>query len=106
MADMLLQVTIAATGVPQQISKSLPANNQQGNAVFNNESIFFQQITFQNNGSNPMRLGDRSVSATRGIILGPSGSNTSTVPINYSTYLSDWWLEGTAGDVCDILYIK
>lgn len=106
MADMLLQVQIAATGVPQQISKSLPANNQKGNAVFNNESIFFQQITFQNNGLNPMRLGDRSVSSIRGIILGASASNTNTVSINYSTYLSDWWLEGTAGDICDILYLK
>jgi hypothetical protein len=97
MANLLHQVTIPAGG-KVQISANLAAGIPP--------DTYVQQITFQNNGGNNMRLGDVTVSATRGLILGPSGSDTSSCPINYGTFLSDWWLEGTAADVCDILYIK
>lgn len=106
MADLLLQVTIANTGVPQQISKSLPAANRTGPELFDPQNTFAQQIIFQNKGSNNMMLGDTTVSTTRGLVLVPSGAANVGAFINYGTYLSDWWVVGTAGDVLTVLYIK
>ena len=97
MANILGQVTIPSSG-SVQISTGL-ANNES-------PMHFVQQIIFQNKGSNNMRLGDNSVSATRGIILLPTGSANFATGINYGTFLSDWWIHGTPGDVLDFAYVK
>lgn len=106
MADLLLQVTIASTGVAQQVSKSLPAASRTGPELFDPQNTFAQQIIFQNDGTNAMRLGDTTVTATRGLVLSASGSANFGAFINYGTFLSDWWVVGTAGDVLTVVYIK
>jgi hypothetical protein len=110
MANLLLQVTIPAGGLVQ-ISTALQVRTGgpgvgPGPAIGN---IYVQQLMFQNNSASAVRVGDWSVSATRGILLAagtPGGSTNLGAFINYGTYLSDWWLFGTAGTVIDILYIQ
>jgi hypothetical protein len=106
MANMLLKVTIAATGTPQQITKSLPSNNLGGNAGFDSANIYVQQLIFQNQGDNDMHIGDVTTSSTNGLLLSGSGTANFGAFINYGTYLSDWWVVGTEGDVLMVLYIK
>lgn len=119
MANLLLQVTIPASG-KAKVSSFLPTNNGVGNAVFDSGNIYVQWLAFQNNAANPIRYGDQSVSMTtpaavnggtagKGILLAagsPGMSGSQSTPINYGTYLSDWWIAGTAGDVIDVLYIQ
>jgi hypothetical protein len=93
-----LQVTITATGVPQ------PLTPIQLKGIAN--GIYFQQLFLQNNGSNNMRIGDSSVSTTKGILLYPGGSQTGAMAIEYSGTLNDWYVVGTAGDVLDIMVIQ
>jgi len=72
------------------------------------ESTFCKQILFQNNSAHIVRVGDSTVSATVGIALAPGtpgGSFNSGPPDIYHTYLSDWYLFGTVGDVIQVLYI-
>lgn len=92
----LLQLTITATGVNQPI---IPA------AVVPDRILPFQQIIFQNNGSNNMRLGDAGVSATRGIVVGPSGGTNVAPQLQYSGDLSEFYVNGTAGDILDIMVL-
>lgn len=76
------------------------------------QNIFCRQIFFQNNAANVVRVGnDNTVSATKGMALAPAAGgnpggslNSGPSPIYY-TYLSDWWLFGTAAQVIDVLYI-
>ena len=119
MANLLIQVTIPSSGLAH-ISSFLPANNGVGNAVFDPANIYVQWLCFQNNSAHPIRYGDQSASMTtpaasnggtagKGILLtggSPGGSGSQSTPINYGTYLSDWWIAGTSGDVIDVLYIK
>jgi len=119
MANLLLQVTIPSGG-KAQVSSFLPANNGVGNAVFAPGNIFVQWLTFQNNSAHSIRYGDQSVSVTtpaavnggtagKGMLLAPGspgGAGSQSTPVNYGTYLSDWWIAGTAGDVIDVLYIQ
>jgi hypothetical protein len=110
MANLLLQVTIPASG-KVQISTALPALTGgpgigQAPQIGN---IYVQQLMFQNNSATSIRIGDWSVSPTRGILLAPGtpgGSSNYGAFINYGTYLSDWWISGTAGAVIDIIYIQ
>lgn len=55
-----------------------------------------------------MRLGDSSVSSTKGIQLlaaGVSGSVFKTDPsVAYAQYLSDFWIQGTATQLVDVFY--
>ena len=93
----LLQVTIAASDTAQPI---IPANP---NGTPN--SIYFQFALFQNNGtSGTMRLGDSSVSTTKGIVIQKTGSLESSLPLQYAGTLNEWYVVGTQGDVLDILY--
>ena len=98
MANMNLKVPILATGVPQPISASLP------NSVA--PATYVQQLILQNQGLNNMYVGDSSTTNSNGLLLGPSGSANAGSFMNYGTYLSDWWVVGTAGDVLFCLYIK
>jgi hypothetical protein len=52
-----------------------------------------------------MRLGDLSVSSTRGILLYPTGSATVAPQVQYSGDLSEFYVNGTAGDVLDIMVL-
>src|SRR5215475_1936171 len=90
------QVTLLAG--PTQLSPSIPG-----------QQVLCRQILIQNNSANNMRLGDANVSATRGIQLnaapgGGGGSfNSGATPI-FNSYLSDFWLFGTQGDVVDFMF--
>ncbi len=69
--------------------------------------ILCRQVIIQNNAAHIMRVGDSTVSATKGIYLaaGPGGGslNSGAVAI-YNSYLSDFWVFGTAADVVDVFY--
>lgn len=92
----LLQVTIAATNTAQPLVS--PAQGGIANA------INYQFVLFQNNGSNTMRLGDASVSNTKGIIIQQTGSLESSLALTYTGTINSWYVAGTQGDVLDILY--
>lgn len=98
MANMNLKVTIGSTGVAQNISASLPTTVPP--------NTFVQQMILQNQGSNPMHVGDVATTTTNGLLLSASGTANLGAFINYGTFLSDWWVVGTAGDVLFVLYVK
>ncbi len=67
-----------------------------------------RQVTFQNNAANTMRIGDSTVSSTKGIQLAfgnPGGSATMGTLDAYNTDLSEWWVFGTNAQLLDVLYI-
>lgn len=70
-------------------------------------NILARQVIIQNNAASTMRLGDSTVSATKGIFLasGPGGGQFNSGPISAApnSYLSDFWVFGTAAAVVDIL---
>lgn len=98
----LIQVTLLAGATPivSPSATQTPTQNR----------ISFQTLLIQNNSANVCRVGDSSVSATKGIALA-AGSTTTQLPLaivpplEYSSDLSDYYLFGTAGNVIDILYI-
>jgi hypothetical protein len=66
-----------------------------------------RQVIIQNNSAHVMKLGDSTVSATKGIamLLGPGGGSFNSGAVTtYNSYLSDFWVFGTAADVVDIFY--
>lgn len=95
MAWVLTQATLGAAA-----TQLVPPASAQA-------QIMCRQIIIQNNAAHTMRIGDSSVSATKGIFLalGPGGGsfNSGVVTI-YNSYLSDFYAFGTAADVVDILY--
>ena len=110
MANLIGQVTIPSSGKVQLGSDLNPQTGGPGNLTANlvPATIYVQVLQVQNNGASTtnMRLGDRSVSATRGILLFPSSSDNIGAFINYGSYLNDWWVFGTAGDVVDYLFVQ
>ena len=112
MANLLGQVTIPAGGKVQLSTGIQQPGTPTGAGVGAPQigNLYVQQLIIQNNGSHNCRVGDVTVSSTRGILLAgstpPGGSISNTTPINYATYLSDWWVSGTSGDVIDFLYIQ
>lgn len=58
----------------------------------------WQQVTFYNNSTHVMYVGDSRVSSTLGIPLQPSNSFTVSCPLGYTESLHDWWASGTAAD--------
>jgi hypothetical protein len=88
----LLQATIPAGGGPAQLSTS---------------QTLCRQIIIQNNAAHSVRVGDSSVSATKGIYLaaGPGGGTfNSGAVVVYNSDLRDFYLFGTAADVIDVFY--
>lgn len=65
----------------------------------------YQSVTFQNNGAAVMRVGDKSVSTTKGYSLAAGASVTFTCPQGYSETLNDFWTIGTATQVLDVIVI-
>lgn len=92
-----LQVVIAVTGVNQPIIP--PA------VVPSNSTHPFQAMTPQNTGSNNMRLGDATISTTKGLLLTPVGSVGISNQLQFSGDLSEFYVNGTAGDTLDIMVI-
>jgi hypothetical protein len=98
-----LQITISVSGTTQQFqSASLPCRN----------------VTVQNNATNPMRVGDSAVTSSRGILLnggspvagsppaGAPGDSFGSGAYNFGACdLNELYVNGTAGDVLDVLYI-
>ncbi len=97
---VIFQVTIPTSGIVQitaGLPKNVPANT------------YVQQLIIQDNAGSSIRIGDTTVSSTKGILLSPGtpgGSLNIGAFMNYGSYLSDWWIAGTSGAVIDILYIQ
>jgi hypothetical protein len=101
---VIFQVTIPAGG------KVNITNRVNGSAIPANipTATYVQQLVIQNNAGHTLRIGDSTVSSTKGIVISPGspgGMFNGGGFINYGSYLSDWWLFGTSADVIDILYI-
>lgn len=114
MADMNLRVVIPASG-KARLSDFLPTRTGgTGNllasapgAPFSDAGdIYMQNAAFQNQGGANMAIGDASTTLNNGFILTPFGSFTATGYINYATYISDWYVAGTPGQVLFLLYNK
>ncbi len=94
----LLQVTLVATATPVIPKAVVPANSRS-----------FSMICVQNNAAANVRVGDSTVSATRGILLAPpsgggqGGSITLTPSLQFTGDLCEFYLFGTAGQVIDLL---
>jgi hypothetical protein len=111
MANLIGQVTIPASG-KAHLSDGLQQPGVTTGAGVGGPQIgnlYVQQLQIQNNSGHVMRVGDVTVSATRGIVIAsgaPGGSDNLGAFINYGTYISDWYVFGTTGDVVDFLYIQ
>lgn len=72
------------------------------------QSIYAKWVVFQNNAAASMRLGDSTVSATRGMYLagGPGGGTANPVPFSpvSQTNLKFWYVFGTSGQILDYAY--
>ena len=89
MTPRLIQVTLTAAATP---ISATPA--------------YFNQMTVQNNASHTCRIGDATVSATKGILLGATGgSNNTGTFAGQQGDASQFYLFGTAGDVIDVLLV-
>lgn len=72
--------------------------------------IYTPYLEVQNNANNLCRIGDNTVTASRGILLSPTGATSSTVPPfvvqrgDNRICLNQYYLFGTAGDQIDVLY--
>jgi hypothetical protein len=67
-------------------------------------TIPFQWATFQNNGTNSMRIGDSSTSSTRGILLPPTAALTFGPAQHEGQNLNEWFVYIVSGDKCDIMF--
>lgn len=88
-----LQFTIPASGLLRLSDPGTP-----------NAGIFYQQLVIQNNNQTNFRVGDSTVSATRGILIFPTGSLTITVPMSYRRS-QEFWVFGTASALVDVLVV-
>ena len=88
----ILQLTM--TGSKQQISPLSTTGAQ----------VYCSVLSIQNNGTNNMRIGDNTVTTSRGQLVSGSGSIYTAPCPPKGTRLADWYIIGTANDVADILY--
>lgn len=89
----LLQVTIGASAT--RVSST---------------SIFCRQVIFQNNAGNACRVGDSTVSATKGVALAaagatPGGSLNLGPGPGLEIDLKEFYIAGTQTDKIDVLYL-
>lgn len=85
---VLIQVTLGATAT--QISAS---------------NINVQSLVVQNNtASDTCRVGDSTVTTSKGLLVNASGSYNLTLNFPRGTILSQWYIAGTQNDVIDVLY--
>jgi hypothetical protein len=97
----LMQVILLDSVPTPLIPKSLaPANSRS-----------FSVITFQNNNATgEIRIGDATVSATRGIMIDPAattgkagGAYTITPSLQFTGDLTEFYFYGTAGAIVDVM---
>lgn len=100
--QLILGTNATPSGATPLIPKTLaPANSRS-----------FSHITIQYNGTGTVRVGDATVSASRGILLSPGnpagtqgGSSTITPSLQFSGDLTEFYFFGTAGQPVDILVL-
>jgi hypothetical protein len=95
MAWQLLQTTLLATAT-QLAAPSSPT-----------AQIQCRQVIIQNNAAGTMRVGDSTVSSTKGILLaaGPGGGSFNSGPVDcYNSYLSDFYVFGTVSQIVDVFF--
>jgi hypothetical protein len=65
-----------------------------------------QTMVLQNNAAAVMRVGDKTVSTTKGISLAATGTPV-VIPLgqDYSSRLSEFWVVGTATQVLDVMIL-
>jgi len=71
-------------------------------------SSYAREVSFQNNATHTMRIGDSKTSATRGALLSsgsPGGSITLGPVVSGVIDLSTFWVNGTQNDVLDVVYV-
>ena len=97
----ILQITMTGAAVPIVAKGVQPSN-----------SLPFQTLVIQNNGANVVRVGDASVSATKGISVSPTGGSSVTTPwlilspgLEYTSDAYEFFLFGTSGDKVDVLLL-
>jgi len=62
-------------------------------------------MLFQNNAAHVMRIGDANISTTRGLsVATPGGAFYVGPATGVGRDLGSWYVNGTAGDVLDIVY--
>lgn len=87
----LIQVTLTAAATP----------------ITTNTGLYASTLTIQANTAANVRVGDNTVSTSKGILLSlgaPGGSATFTMAFPRGTHLSDWYLFGTTTQLVDVLY--
>jgi hypothetical protein len=62
-------------------------------------------IDFQNNAGHTMRVGDSTVTSSIGHLLAATGGGWTLHTDGYFSYLSDWFVVGTAADVVDVTFV-
>lgn len=88
----ILQVTIAAGSAPTEIT-----------AI---QNTWVQQLIIQNNATHDIRVGDDTVTTTKGIVVKAQGGSLNLSPnLDYTVNLSQVYIAGTAGDIIDVLFI-
>ena len=90
----LLQLAPSATGTAKVIPQ----------APVIKETVPFQWATFQNNGSNAMRVGDATTSSTKGLLLQAGGALTFGPSLHEGQDLNQWYVYIVSGDKCDIMF--
>jgi hypothetical protein len=91
----LIQIAASATGTVPVVARS---------ASIIGPTVPFQWVTFQNNGSNAMRVGDSSTSSTKGISLSVGGALTFGPAQHEGQDLNEWYIYIVSGDKCDIMF--
>lgn len=91
----IIQLAPAATGTVPVLVRS---------AAIVTPTMPFQWATFQNNGTNDMRIGDAATDATHGILLSSGGAFTFGPAQHEGQNLNEWYVYIVTGDVCDIIY--
>jgi len=91
----ILQVTLGAGATPL------------ASAATSTLGLYCSLLVIQDNATHTMRVGDSTVSATRGMLLAsgsPGGSGTFQLSVERGTLLEQWYVFGTAGDLVDVLF--
>jgi hypothetical protein len=73
-------------------------------------SVPIKQLFIQNNAAHTIRVGDINTTSSRGALISsgsPGGSITSgAFGIQQATDLNQWFINGTNGDVIDVIYVQ